>query len=181
MKLERRVILSMVVFFSLALAGFGQTLPPEIKAKAEAEIQKLKVFETDPEVVAAVRAHNSAADQKEMTNEKWKSLSVLDPVVRSFSKNALAEHLRSKKDDTVSELFVSGADGCKVAFLAKTTYWSHKGKAKHEVPMTGKVYVGAVEVDESTGQQQFQVGLPVLDGGKAIGSIVVGLRVASLR
>jgi hypothetical protein len=181
MKLECRAILSIVVFFSLALCGFGQTLPPEIKAKAEAEIQRLKALETDPEVIAAVKAHNSAADYKDMTNEKWKSLSVLDPVVRSFSKNALAEHLRSKKDDAISELFVSGADGCKVAFFSKTSYWTHKGKPKHEVPMTGKTYIGAVEVDESTGQQQFQVGLPVLDGGKPIGSIVVGLRVASLR
>jgi len=116
-----------------------------------------------------------------MTNEKWKELSVLDPSVRSFSKNALADYLKSKKDDSISEVFVNGADGGKVAFLSKTTSWNHKGKPKHEVPMSGKVYIGPVEMDESSGQQQFQVGLPVMADGKAIGSIVVGLKVAALR
>ena len=77
-------------------------------------------------------------------------------------------------------MFLSGSDGAKVAFLAKTSSWSHKGKAKHDDPMAGKVWQGAVEVDESTGLQQVQVGVPVLEGGKPIGSLVVGLSLAKL-
>jgi hypothetical protein len=69
----------------------------------------------------------------------------------------------------------------KVAFLSKTTSWSHKGKAKHDVPMAGKTWQGTIEVDKSTGQQQIQIAVPVLDGGKPIGSLVVGLAVAKLR
>jgi hypothetical protein len=46
--------------------------------------------------------------------------------------------------------------------------------------MTGKAWNGAVEVDESTGAQQIQVSVPVMDGGKAIGSLVVGFSVAKL-
>jgi sensor histidine kinase regulating citrate/malate metabolism len=38
-----------------------------------------------------------------------------------------------------------------------------------------------VEVDESTGVESLQVAFPVLDGGKAIGSVVVGLAVAKLK
>ena len=76
---------------------------------------------------------------------------------------------------------MSGADGTKVAFLAKTTSWSHKGRDKHQIPMSGKTWYGPMEVDESSGIQQIQVGIPVLDGGKPIGSIVVGLSVAKLR
>jgi len=133
--------------------------------------------------VAAVKAHNAgpSAEVKAMNNDKWKTLSLLDPFVRSFSRNPLGEHLKTKKDAIITEAFVSGADGCKVAFLAKTTSWSHKGKDKHEVPMTGRMWYGPVEVDESTGQQQVQVGLPVLDGGKPIGSIVAGLSMAKLK
>jgi hypothetical protein len=55
------------------------------------------------------------------------------------------------------------------------------GQPKHDVPMTGRVWYGNVEVDESTGVQQVQIGLPVLDGGRPIGSIVIGLSVAKLR
>jgi hypothetical protein len=47
--------------------------------------------------------------------------------------------------------------------------------------MAGKTWIGPVEVDESTGLQQVQVALPVLDGGKPIGSIVLGLSVAKLK
>jgi hypothetical protein len=68
-----------------------------------------------------------------------------------------------------------------VAFLSKTTSWSHADKDKHKIPMTGKTWSGPVEIDESTGQQQVQVALPVLDGGKPIGSIVFGLAVSKLR
>ena len=115
-----------------------------------------------------------------MTQEKWKGASVLDPFVRSFTKNAAAEFLKAKRSESLSEAFLSGADGTKVAFLTKPTNWSHKGKAKHDEPMSGKVWQGAVEVDESTGQQQVQVGVPVLDGEKPIGSLVVGFSVSKL-
>jgi hypothetical protein len=68
-----------------------------------------------------------------------------------------------------------------VGFLGKTTSWSHKGKAKHDVPMTGKTWQGPIELDESSGTQQVQVSMPVLDGDKPIGSLVVGISLAKLK
>jgi hypothetical protein len=169
-----------VVF--LAGTGFGQSLTPEMKSAVDAKIKQLQLWSADPTIVAAVKAHNTgmSAEDKAMTNEKWSKLTVLDPYVRSFSKNPLGVYLKTKKDDQIAECFVSGADGTKVAFLAKTTNWSHADKDKHKVPMTGKTFIGPVALDESTGLQQVQVGLPVLDGGKPIGSIVVGLNVSKL-
>ena len=173
------------VLSALFLAGsaFGQSLTPEIKAKVDAKIAQLRAWSSDPAIVAAVKAHNTnpPAEDKTMTNDKWSKLTVLDPYVRSFTKNPLAAYLKTKKDDQISECFVSGADGTKVAFFAKTTSWSHADKPKHTVPMGGKIFIGTIAMDESTGQQQIQVGLPVLDGGKPIGSFVVGLAVAKLR
>ena len=46
--------------------------------------------------------------------------------------------------------------------------------------MSGKTYIGPMALDESTGMQEIQVGLPVLENGKPIGSIVVGLSVSRL-
>ena len=167
----------------LAAGARGQTLSPEVKAKVEARAKQLQTLGSDPKVVEAVKAYNTSpsVEAKAMTNEKWKGLTVLDPYVRSFSKSPLGEYLKAQKDETIAECFVSGADGGKVAFLSKTTSWSHKGKDKHSVPMTGKVYFGPVEVDESTGVQLVQVGLPVVESGKPIGSIVVGLAAAKLK
>ena len=110
-----------------------------------------------------------------MTQEKWKDLTLLDPFVRSFTKNQLGEYLKTLKKDDISEAFVSAEDGTKVAFLSKTTYWCHKGKSKHDKPMTGQTWVGPLEMDDSSGTLEVQVSFPLLDGGKPIGSIVVGL------
>ncbi|MGA4644398.1 hypothetical protein [Limisphaera sp. 4302-co] len=160
----------------------AQGITPEIQAKIDAKIKQIQTWAADEVIVQAVREHNAnpSPEAKAMTQEKWKTLPVLDPFVRSFTKHAATERLKAKKDDTVTEAFISGADGTKVAFLSKPSNWSHKGKDKHEVPMSGKTWQGEPEVDESTGLQQVQVAVPVLDGGKPIGSLVVGLSLNKL-
>jgi hypothetical protein len=172
--------LLVLLFHGLASAADPS---PETLTTVQAKIAELRWLSTDSQVVAAVRKYNAHPSDaaKAMTNEKWTELTVLDPLVRSLTKNPLMAYLRSKKDPVVSELFVSGADGGKVGFLRKTTSWSHKGKAKHEMPMKGQDWIGPVEVDASTGVQQIQVSLPVLDGAQPIGSVVVGLAVAKLK
>ncbi len=80
----------------------------------------------------------------------------------------------------VSEAFLSDADGLKVAFLSKTSNWNHKDKPKHDVPMADKMWQGPLEVDESSGIKQIQIAVPVLDGDKPIGSLVVGISVTKL-
>ena len=71
----------------LAALACSQTLPPELKSKVEAKAKLLSQWGTDPTVVAAVKAHNSAPppEAKTMTQEVWKGLSVLDPTVRALT------------------------------------------------------------------------------------------------
>lgn len=174
------VVMGLILASTVGLKAEG--LDPAVQAKVDAKVKEIQVWATDPVLVKAVVTHNTAlpADQAAMTQDSWKALTILDPFVRSFSTNEAGQFLKSKKTPEIAEAFVSGSDGLKVAFLSKTSGWSHKGKPKHDVPMTGKTWQGAVEVDESTGLQQVQVSVPVLDGGKPIGSLVVGLSVAKL-
>ncbi len=177
--------LSFLLLAALILARgavLAQGITPALQAKIDAQLKVIATWAADAAVIDAVKAHNAAlpADQAALNQDKWKALTVLDPVVRGFSKNAAGQFLKSKKDDLITEAFLSDAAGLKVAFIAKTSGWSHKGKDKHDVPMTGKFWQGPVEVDESSGQQQLQVAVPVLDGGKPIGSLVVGLSVTKL-
>ena len=170
------------------LAGFCPPTPAAdapnaaVQAKIDAKLKEITGWAADPTIVSAVKAHNAGlpADQSAMTQDAWKALSVMDPFVRSFTKNDAGQFLKGKKGEAVSEAFVSGADGLKVAFLSKPTNWSHKGKPKHEDALTGKTWQGPVELDESTGLQQVQVSVPVMDDGKAIGSLVVGLSLSKL-
>jgi hypothetical protein len=178
----RSLIIAVLLLVLCGVSAFGEALTPAVKGKVEGKAAQLRAWGSDPAVVSAVKAANAApvAGAAQMTNDKWKTLTVLDPFVRSFAKNPLAAHLKSKQDSQISECFVSAANGTKVAFLAKTTNWSHADKDKHRVPMTGKIWIGPVEMDESTGQQQVQVAIPVLDAAKPIGSIVIGLAVNKL-
>ena len=171
-------ILSLLAAFACA----AQDLDPALQAKLDVKLKVIQTWAADAVIVGAVKAHNAnlPAEAAAMTQDKWKAASVMDPFIRSFTKNSAAEFLKTKRTKSTSEAFVSGADGTKVAFLAKTTSWSHKGKAKHDVPMSGKPWQGPVEVDESTGQQQVQIAAPVLDAGKPIGSIVVGFSISKL-
>ncbi len=155
---------------------------PALKTKLDAAVSQAKTWAADATIVAAVKSANASQsdDVKAMTQEKWKTLPVLDTFVRSFTKNDVGTKLKSLKTEAVTEAFVSGTDGKKVGFLSKPSNWSHAGKPKHDKPMAGETWIGDVEVDESTGQQQVQVSVPVLDGDKPIGSLVVGFSISKL-
>ena len=178
----RLVSLSLLVTLLGGAAALAQPITPAVQAKIDAKLRDVVTWAADPAIIEAVRAHNASVppDQAALNQDKWRALTVLDPMVRGFNKNPAGQLLKNKKDDLVTEAFVSDAAGLKVAFIAKTSNWSHKGKDKHDVPMTGKTWQGPVEVDESSGQQQLQVAVPVLDGGKPIGSLVVGLSLTKL-
>lgn len=153
-----------------------------LQAKIDAQVKIVQAWAADPVIVNAVKAQNASRppDYAAMTQDKWKDLSKMDPFVRSFDKNAAGEFLKSKKTDAVIRAFLSDDAGLKVAFTAKTLAWSHKGDPKHELPMTGKTWQGPVEQDKASGLEQIQVSVPVLDGGKPIGSVVVGLGISKL-
>lgn len=181
----RKLFLGATLLSVCGVAALAQA-PPEIKAKLDLKIKQLSRYSTDPQVVNAVKAHNAtppSAEAKAMTNEQWHSLSLFDPFVRALAKSPLSEYLKTLKssDESIAKVFVSGADGFKVGFDAKTEHWTHKGMPKHELPMSGQTWIGAVKLDDSTGLLLIQVGLPVLDGDKPIGSMVFGLRADKLR
>ncbi len=178
-----KFFLSLMLTAFVATSAFAEALTPEQTAALNKQVEEFKKVASDAKVVDAVKAVNTAAlaDYKDMTQDKWKELPVLDPKVRYFSKNPAAEFLKTKKNDMVTEIFVNAADGTKVAFLSKTSNWSHKGKPKHDDPMAGKTWQGQIETDESTGIKSVQVAVPVMDGGKAIGSMVVGFSVTKLK
>lgn len=180
MKLHIR--LSSLALLAFALSNLSHPaaaadLPPAVQAKVDAQMKAVVAWASDPVLVKAVKERNNTplAGSSDLTEEKWKNLSVLDPLVRGLTKNEAALFLKSKQGGPVSKIFLSGADGTKVAFLAKTTSWSHKGTPKHEQPMSGKTWQGPMETDLSTGLRMVQIAVPVLDQGKPIGSLVVGL------
>ena len=183
-----KIILLLTLLLS-GLAGLvstsvGADAPdPALQDKVDVQIKVIQTWAANPVLVAAVKAQNAslAPAYAAMTQATWQGLSKLDPAVRAFDKSAAGEFLKSQKTDAVIRAFVSDAAGLKVAFTGKTLSWSHKGDPKHEQPMGGKTWQGPVEQDVVSGREQIQVAVPVLDGDKPVGSLVVALSVAALR
>lgn len=178
-------LLSLVIT-SLALIssslGFAEELSPEQQTKIAAKITAIKSWASSPALVNAVSRQNAhpPAINATMTQEQWKKLSVLDPIVRAFNRNEAAAFLKTQRAPWLSEAFISDAQGLKVAFLSKTSNWSHAASAKHKQPMSGQTWQGNVELDESSGLQQVQVSVPILENGTPIGSLVVGISISNL-
>ena len=163
-------------------AAADAEIDPVLQANLSAKIKEIRTWAAEPAIVGAVKEYNAARSPQAaaMDQAKWAGTSVIDPFVRGLTKNPPAQLLKTKRGDMVAEAFLSGADGGKVAFLGKPSSWSHKGKPKHDLPMSGKTWQGDIELDESSGLRQLQVAVPVLDGRKPIGSLVVGLSVVQL-
>lgn len=176
-----RVLVTIVA--CVAFAGLhAQGLDPERQAKVDQRLTAIKGWAADPVIVGAVRAQNAQlpAAHAAMTQEKWKSLTLLDPFVRSFTRNEAGVALKNHREEWVAEAFLNDAAGLKVAFLGKTSGWSHASSPKHAKPIAGENWQGPVELDDSTGLQQIQVAVPVVDEGKPIGSLVVGIALSKL-
>lgn len=163
-------------------AAADAEVDPLFQARVDAKIEEIRKWAAEGAIVDAVKQYNTARPPQAATMDqaKWANTSVIDPFVRGMTKTPAAQVLKAKRGDMVSEAFLSGADGGKVAFLGKTSNWSHKGNPKHDLPMSGRTWQGDIEVDESSGLRQMQVAVPVLDGSKPIGSLVVGLSVVQL-
>jgi hypothetical protein len=171
------------LFLAVLSAGLrAGDLAPALALQVQARVAEVKTWAADPAVVGAVVAQNGALPPAYagMTQENWKALTILDPFVRSFSKNPAGLFLKSRKAPWVSEAFLSDAKGLKVAFLSKPSNWSHAGRPKHDQPLAGQDWQGAVELDESTGLQQLQVAVPVLKDGSPVGVLTVGISLSKL-
>ena len=171
---------ALALFIPCSFQATAESVDSAVQKKLDEKIKVISAWGKDSILIAAIKAYKPPSDAAGMTQEKWKSLSLLDGFARSFSKNQIGEFLKSKKDETISEAFVSAADGTKLGFLTKPTSWTHKGKPKHELPMSGKTWQGEIEQDESTGAKQIQLAVPVLDGSSAVGSLVVGFIISKL-
>lgn len=173
--------------FSVCLLMFitfthADELTPEQHRRVAALLDSMSILGQDPKVVEAVKAQNAHFPEvlAGMTNDQWKTLKANAEEVKFLSHNDLSRHLRGIVHHTVIEMFISDAEGRKVAFFSKTTSFTHKGKAKHDQAMRGKKWIGDLEIDESTQQLQVQGSFPVLDGEKPIGSMVLGFWVPKL-
>lgn len=170
-------------------------ITPELQKQIDEWKATVARWAADPVVVQAVVEHNQKGPLAGMDNKKWATLRRRSAEVTQFQTNAAAKLLAGNQGSShgiVSEAFLNGQKGEKVAFIDKTSSYFHAGKAKFDVPFQQhKSWQGAPEFDESTETYSLQVAVPVVQQTKVdgqdqpkeevVGVLVVGLNLANLQ
>ena len=176
--------ISVICIFSILSLSLcrGETLAPEKQKKIDKLVAQVQSWASDPVIVNAVKAQNAHLPEgfSSMTQEKWTELTIMDSFVKGLMKSEVGLFLKSKKTEEFTLILINDAQGYKVGYVTKSLNWNHKGLPQHEQPLQGKVFQGEPKVHPATGVNQILMGVPVLDNGKPIGSIVFGVSVAAL-
>jgi hypothetical protein len=179
---------------SVIFAGgaFAQSPAP---ADKDAHVKKVTAWVTanvkpwlsDPKVVEAVKAQNkknAKLDYLEIQqlDEDWKAKK---PLVEATMNNALSAFLKEKKaglKGVMTEAFVMDDRGLNVGQTDGTSDYFQADEAKWQKTFGAgpeAIFVDAVE--EDGGKKVAQASLTIVDGGKPIGAITVGVDVDQVK
>ena len=180
----RCVVLGVALFFPATGLAQGFQITPGVQADLDKHKEAVARWAADPVIVNAVKEQNGKGPIAGMDNPAWKTTRRSDPVVKAFQASAAGQYLKGRVQDSggaFGEAFLSGSHGEKVAFVEKTSSYTHTGQAKFDVPFSsGKAWQGKPEFDESSQIYAIQLSVPVLAEGKPIGVLVVGVNLEKI-
>lgn len=143
----------------------------------------------NPLLVRAVRQQNAqrlSPEEIQRRDTAWKATKEITPFKLSLQTSPAGRFLRDQvqRSTSFNEAFLTDNQGANVAaYPATSDYWQgdeEKWEASYNGG-DGKIYIGALELDESTNTVAAQVSAPVLDRGKTIGVLVVGVTISYLQ
>lgn len=148
----------------------------------------LKTWGNNPVLVAGTKAQNtqekSLADIKK-TDAEWMGTSGISPLMKSLMNSEVAGELKKLEATTpyFTEVFLMDNQGANVAMTNKTSDYWQGDEAKFKESFkggAGAAHIGKVKFDKSAQAYLVQVSVPVMDGGKAIGAITIGVNLDEL-
>lgn len=181
-----------LVAILLGTSAFAQDMRPQMQ---QALADHVNDWLQSPLLIAAVNAQNmqtasyDAAKIAELDQLWMAQVGMADvPMVSAVLDNPAAEFLRTRiaaANGTITELFVMDARGLNVAAAAPTSDYWQGDEAKYTetyLKGAGAVHYGDVELDQSTGQVQAQVSVPLVDPAtsQVIGALTVGINLNAL-
>ena len=185
MMVRRGFLLLLVATFTAPAAAQELAFSPEqLKVVLASKIRAVKRLAANLSVVDAVKAQNAeetTIEKIKRIDEKWRATKTLTAFKRSLQRNPAGRFLRRhvRRNPTYGEAFVTDKRGANVAaYPATSDYWQGdetKFTASYD-DGKGKVFIGDVEYDESSQTHAAQVSVPVIDQGKAIGVLVMGVQ-----
>lgn len=179
-------------FQSFAKAGLATILlatgSAVFAASANDVLPEIKAIAAKPEVIAAVKAQNAqglSIDAIKAMDSKWIAASGGLPEGKAMMDSATSKALLAaeKAKPYFTETILTDNQGANVAISAMTSdYWQGDEPkfVKAYAEGKGADYVARAKKDESSGAVVSQVSVPVMDGGKAIGTLTIGVNVQAI-
>ena len=185
MMVRRGFLLLLVAMFTGPAAAQELAFSPEqIQVVLAPKINAVKRLAANATVIDAVKVQNAeetTIEQIQQIDNEWRSTKTLTEFKRSLQRNPAGRFLRRRvrRNPTYGEAFLTDKRGANVAaYPATSDYWQGdetKFTASYN-DGNGKVFIGNVEYDESSQTHAAQVSVPVIDQGKAIGVLVMGVQ-----
>lgn len=182
---RRGFLLLLVATFTAPAAAQEFAFSPEqLEVVLARKITEVKRLAANLIVVNAVKAQNAEEtniEQIKRIDDKWRSTKTLTAFKRSLQRTPAGRFLRRhvRRNPTYGEAFLTDKRGANVAaYPATSDYWQGD-ETKFTASYSdgkGQVFIGDVEYDESSQTHAAQVSVPVIDQGKAIGVLVVGVQ-----
>ncbi len=156
-----------------------------LKRLLRTKIETIEEIASNEMIIRAVRKQNQMALSPAKIREidaEWIRTSEHAPFKRSLQESEVGRHFKSMIDfneSIYSEAFLTDRRGANIAAYPTTTdYW--QGDEKKWIAAfndgSGETYVGPIAFDESTQTTAIQISTPVMDEGKAIGVLIVGIK-----
>lgn len=166
-------------------AGSAAAQSADVLQKAlAAEAVKLESWTKEKVVADAVRKQNAKkvplADVQKIDAE-WIA-GKADAAVREATTGACADRLRAlvAQDKRYGETFVTDANGAIVCATSRTTDYWQGDEAKWTRAFKEGLFIDRPKLDDSAKARLAQISLPVVEGGKTVGVLTVGVDVAKL-
>ncbi len=174
-----------VLVLLLAAPLYAGDITPKMQPKIDAYKKQAVAWAADPLIVGAVKDANAKGPIAGMGNAKWKELKETDPVVQGFVTNAAGKQLTKWMEADakgINKIVLSGAKSQRVAFTSMPAIYLGKGRPNFDDSMDGKVWQqGESKPDPSTNIDTVQISVPVKDGDKVIGVLLVSLTADNLK
>jgi len=167
-----------------SLSAFAEEVPPEVHNL----IPVLKTWGTDSVLIEAVKSQNAKSislDDIKARDASWRKTEGLDVEMKGMLSSAAGKKLSEfeKSRPYYFELFLMDNQGANVSMTNKTSDYWQGDEAKWQESFKGgegAVHIGEIEFDESAQDYLVQISVPVIDGGKAIGAITIGINLDDL-
>ncbi len=181
----RFFIFFLLIIFSVPVSVAQSVIPPaELEELLRVKIRAVKRLAADTLIIDAVKeqnAKNVSLNEIKRIDNTWRSTKELTPFKKSLQINRAGKRLKRavRRNPTYGEAFLTDNQGANVAaYPATSDYWQGD-EEKFTASFNngeGQIFIGPVEFDESSNTHAAQVSVPVVDGGKAIGVLIVGVQ-----